>query len=153
MVAEARGCLARQIAADSAQGRYRLEALENSTKLKELAYAESFGPAAIDALDGAEQVVQCSWAYPNADGVATVFVARLPTSTRERFVASLRDSVFIERTAGSAVIFEDHGPQRRKSMPVSYGFVEDLWVTHIGVLPLFEPVLRRTSELNLSQTS
>lgn len=135
--------------ARAAVGTTHLEQFEPSPVHKEYAYAESFGPVAIEALDGAEQVVQCSWGYPNSDGVATVFVAKLSPDSRERLVTSLRDSVFVERQSDQALIFEDHDPNRRKSMAVSYGFVGDVWVTHIGRLPLFEPLVQRTAELNL----
>lgn len=126
-----------------------LEYFDPSAQHRELAYSESFGPVAIEALESAEQLVQCSWGYPHSDGVATVFIAKLSPTTREHLVSSLRDSVFVERSADNALIFEDHDQQRRKSMPVSYGFVGDVWVTHIGVLPLFEPLLQRTIELSL----
>ena len=137
--------------ARDAVGSQTLESFEPSAEHKELAYSESFGPVAIEALESAEQLVQCSWGYPVSDGVATVFIAKLSPATREHLVSSLRDSVFLEREADNALIFEDHDPQRRKSMPVSYGLIGDVWVTHIGTLPLFEPILRGAIAVGLNQ--
>lgn len=129
------------------------EFMGSSEKHKELAYSESFGPVAIDAMESAETVIQCNWGYPNSDGIATVFVAELPSEKREHLVTSLRDSVFTERASDGAVIFEDLDPERRKSLQVRYGFVGDVWVANIGSVSLFEPVLQRMIELNPDQVA
>jgi hypothetical protein len=110
--------------------------------------SETFGPVAVDAYGGAQQLTHCIWAYPQSDGVIDVIVAELTPEVRAAFVAALDDSVYVKRTTDMAVIYEDLDPERTKSMAVRHGFVGDIWVSTVGRLePFFEPALERMAEV------
>lgn len=111
-------------------------------------YRTAFGPSAMKAYTSSPESVECAWAYPNSDAGAAVFIAKLSPEEMDLLMSSLRDSVFHESTFGDATVFSDTDPERRKSMPVHYGFIGDVWVSVVGQLPLFEPALNRVADLN-----
>ncbi len=112
--------------------------------------SEPFGPSAVAAYQGALQLTHCTWGYPQSDGFADVVFAELSPESTASFTAALEDSVFVKRTSGAAVIYEDLDPQRRKSLPVRHGFIGNIWVGTTGSISgyFFEPALTRMSELN-----
>lgn len=111
--------------------------------------AEAFGPVAVDAYKSALQLTDCRWAYPQSDGIVDVVVAELAPEVRVQFMTALDDSVFAKGSHGSWTTYTDEDPQRRKSMPVRYGFNGDVWVATVGIIqPFFVPVMDNMDALN-----
>lgn len=111
--------------------------------------AWSFGPVAVDAYKSAKQLIDCRWAYPQSDGIVDVVVAELTPEVHEQFMTALDDSVFVKGSHGSWTTYTDEDPQRRKSMPIRYGFNEDVWVATVGLnVPFFVPVMDSMDVLN-----
>ncbi|WP_200330238.1 hypothetical protein [Leucobacter sp. L43] len=117
-------------------------------RLSELSL-ESFGPAAVSAYESAEQLSHCRWAYPQSDGIIDVVVAELSTEVREKFTSALDDSVFVEGETADGVTYIDEDPQRRKSMPVRFAFIDNVWVATVGSIgPFLDPTIESMLELN-----
>lgn len=99
-------------------------------------FGGSAGPSAQSAMAEAVQVRGCTWPvqYHN---VVTQYVAEIPATTRETLIAALRDSLYVESTAGPALRF-DHTEFGDPDAPISidtritYLFLGEVWIAIVG---------------------
>ncbi|MBK0419594.1 hypothetical protein JD276_11170 [Leucobacter sp. CSA1] len=93
----------------------------------------AIGPVARESLDRASQRRFCAWGIPNSDGLIHINVAELPQDVRDRLVAALRESDYIESEEAGAEVFisEIEGPFVG-AHDIWYGFAGNVWVTSLG---------------------
>lgn len=105
---------------------------ENSAQLIEV-FRGALGPAALQALDQAEQQKHCTWGVPNSDILIHVNVAELPDDVREELIAALQDSDFQESETDGVRVFTYEFPGAVVgASDISYGFVDNVWIASFG---------------------
>lgn len=89
------------------------------------------GPAAQDALAGAEESVACLWGVPNSGRAVTIAVAKDPNEAPD-LIAALREAVttFSEEQVGSALVFTgDDLEAGDLTTAVTYVFDGAAWIS------------------------
>lgn len=99
-------------------------------------FNDSVGPVARNAMAEALQLRGCTWPvqYHN---IVTQYVAEIPPETRETLIAELRDSLYVESTAGPALRFDytEHGdPDALIAIDtdITYLFLGEIWIAIVG---------------------
>lgn len=99
-------------------------------------FNDSVGPVARNAMAEATQLRGCTWPvqYHN---IVTQYVAEIPSETRETLIAELRDSLYLESTAGPALRFDhtEHGdPEALITIDtnITYLFLGEIWIAIVG---------------------
>lgn len=126
--------------------------IENDQKQQEF-FTSVMGPAATEALSHAQEVRTCSWGIPNSDGMNTTRIAVLPEDAKNRFVAALRESDFVEQTIENGTSFTWQHDRMVGSSIIWYGFHDNILVaslseSHAGGLgePMLNAVARTSKE-------
>lgn len=99
-------------------------------------FNDSVGPVARNAMAEAVQLRGCTWPvqYHN---IVTQYVAEIPSETQESLIAELRDSLYVESTAGPALRFDhtEHGdPDALITIDtdITYLFLGEVWIAIVG---------------------
>ncbi|QZY50897.1 hypothetical protein [Leucobacter tenebrionis] len=118
-----------------------IETFHDSQEIQDKARELALGPAAIAALDGAEQMRHCAWGIPASDGISRLYVAELNADARDALIAELDGSVFVRSEEEGWIRYSDFSEGGVAPMHRSYFFKDRIWIVEISSAP--EPTLAR----------
>lgn len=119
---------------DAVQAEYAdgIEAFHGQPEMQQQARTHIFGPAAVTALDAAEQSVHCGWGIPNSDGLSQIYVAELDPAVRDALMAELDASVFERSEEGGWVRYARSELGGIAPLHINYFFRDRVWVSELG---------------------